>query len=393
MNRVINKRVIYCQTKKLRNLLSPTTKNFMQIENFKTLILYFGLTFLISLPAQAQSDSLQSPPLQQEITVGIYQQPPFIIKGSNGTWDGISIRLWRAVAEDLKISYKFLEVQPEQGVNDLTQGKADILLLKDATAEEESFLDFSHIYQIADVGIASTQNVNLGAIAKGFFSKRFWYTAGMLSILLLIVGSIIYFVERGSNEDQFGGKRSIAEGIGSGFWWAGVTMTTIGYGDKAPLTFWGRAVALLWMLVAMAVTAVLTASLVSAVAGTSSNNKINVPDDLRDMKIAAVEGSTAAAYLEAERIPYQKFKEVSKALDEVNKNEVDAVLHSVPELRYEINNDPDLSLKVQPVKIDPKHYAFALDSASTLREPVNQAVLKIINTSLWQQELERFIPE
>ncbi|WP_367182700.1 ion channel [uncultured Christiangramia sp.] len=34
------------------------------------------------------------------------------------------------------------------------------------------------------------------------------------------------------------------EDIGSGFWWAGVTMITIVYGDKAPVTFWGRAIAL-----------------------------------------------------------------------------------------------------------------------------------------------------
>ncbi len=120
--------------------------------------------------------------------------------------------------------------------------------------------------------------MSLSRLARAFFNKRFWKIALALSVLLLIVGTIIYFVERGSNEDHFGGDRSFAKGIGSGFWWAGVTMTTIGYGDKAPVTFVGRALALIWMLIAMAVTAVLTASLVSVVMGSSGNKNIEAPE-------------------------------------------------------------------------------------------------------------------
>ena len=363
----------------------------MRTDYFSFIIQLF-LSLIISLAAHAQPDSAKAQ-LKRELVIGVHTQPPYIIKGDNGTWDGISIRLWRAVADDLDLTYRFTEVTPDAATQQLQQGKVDIFLLGDVTAEADAQLDFSHFYHTAELGVASSRTQSLSSITNAFFNKRFWYIAGMLSVLLLIVGTIIYFVERPHNEEQFGGDRSILKGIGSGFWWAGVTMTTIGYGDKAPVSFFGRAVALIWMLVAMAVTAVLTASLVSAVMGGSGNGGINVPGDLRDMKIAAVEGTAAAQYLQEERIAFKKFSGLDRALSAVSKGDLDGVLHSVPVLRYTINNDPDLSLQVQPVKIDPHYYAFALSSGSTLREPLNQALLRIINTPLWQQELDRFIPE
>ncbi|MFV8280183.1 potassium channel family protein [Christiangramia marina] len=110
-----------------------------------------------------------------------------------------------------------------------------------------------------------------------------------MSVLMLIVGTIIYFAKRRSNDENFGGKRTIIEGIGSGFWWASVTMITIDYGDKAPVTFWGRVIVLFWMLIATAVTAVLTASLISAIMRSSSSKKTAIPTDLKDMKVLALQ--------------------------------------------------------------------------------------------------------
>lgn len=363
----------------------------MHINRFLFFTLF--LIFIFSEAAYGQPDTTLAAQPGRELLIGVHPQPPYIIKGENGTWDGISIRLWRAVAEDLNITYRYTEIAPEEAPVVLQNKKIDLFLLGDVTAESDVLIDFSHFYHTAEMGVATVEFGGISTITKAFFNKRFWVITAMLSVLLLIVGSVIYLIERRHNEKQFGGDRTVLEGIGSGFWWAGVTMTTIGYGDKAPQTPLGRAVALLWMLVAMAVTAVLTASLVSVVMGSSGKGEVKVPADLRDMKVAAVEGSGAADYLQQERIPFRKFQDLQEALNAVKKEEMDAVLHSVPLLRYTINNSTNLTLQVQPVKIDPHYYAFGFNTNSPLREPVNHALLRIINTPLWQQELDRFIPE
>lgn len=343
------------------------------------------------LSGKTKLDSL--PIKERELVVGLFHQPPFVISGKNGTWDGISVRLWRAVADSLNLTYKFSKVSKEESAVDLLNGEVDIHLLGDVTSQAEAAVDFSHIYHTSELGVASSSSIDLSRLTKAFFNERFWKIALMLSILLLIVGTLIYLVERGTNEDHFGGDRSVIKGIGSGFWWAGVTMTTIGYGDKAPVTFAGRALALIWMLIAMAVTAVLTASLVSVVMGSSGNKNLQAPDDLREKKIAAVEGSSATVYLDSEKIAYKSFSDLSEALKAMSGDGVDAVLHTVPALKYSINNDPDLSYRVQPLQLDPHYYAFAVPSESSLREELNLGLLRILNTSLWQQELNRFIPD
>jgi polar amino acid transport system substrate-binding protein len=79
-----------------------------------------------------------------------------------------------------------------------------------------------------------------------------------LGLVLLVVGALIWACERRQNPQHFGGN---AKGVLSGFWWAAVTMTTVGYGDKVPVTIGGRIIGLLWMFTAIILISGFTASI------------------------------------------------------------------------------------------------------------------------------------
>jgi len=53
---------------------------------------------LCSSPADAQ-DGFSTP----ELVVGTKEAPPFAIKSDKGEWSGISIELWRKLADQLKL--------------------------------------------------------------------------------------------------------------------------------------------------------------------------------------------------------------------------------------------------------------------------------------------------
>ncbi|MCF6360263.1 MAG: ion transporter [Cyclobacteriaceae bacterium] len=89
-----------------------------------------------------------------------------------------------------------------------------------------------------------------------------------VSIIVVIMGTIMYIVEGGVN-----GFTSIPRSI----YWAIVTLTTVGYGDIAPITVMGQSIAALIMILGYAIIAVPT-GIVTAEIGKSmyESNQTNL---------------------------------------------------------------------------------------------------------------------
>src|SRR5215813_9102523 len=61
--------------------------------------------------AQAAEAIAQTPGLSEtrELVIGTKVAPPFAMKAQDGTWYGISIDLWRHIAEQIHLRYRFQE--------------------------------------------------------------------------------------------------------------------------------------------------------------------------------------------------------------------------------------------------------------------------------------------
>ena len=79
--------------------------------------------------------------------------------------------------------------------------------------------------------------------------------AAYFLITLVGSGALLFSLEHGTNE----GFRSLEDG----FWWALVTLTTIGYGDRYPITTTGRLVAGVVVLFGMGMVGIVTAKFAS----------------------------------------------------------------------------------------------------------------------------------
>jgi voltage-gated potassium channel len=78
-------------------------------------------------------------------------------------------------------------------------------------------------------------------------------------IVLLAAGILLYLIERTSQPNQFGN-------LPSAMWWAVTTLTTTGYGDAVPVTFFGRVIAGIVMICGLGVFGLLTGILATGFA-------------------------------------------------------------------------------------------------------------------------------
>ena len=356
-------------------------------------LFYLTLLSLFALSLQAQPEEPRDT-LQRSLLVGTKEAPPFAMKRSNGEWEGISIDLWREVADRIDVDYTFVETDLHGLLHGVETDSLDASIAAiTITSDREKRLDFSHPYYQAGLGIAVRTGTggSWWSMAKRLFSLDFISAIGALLLVLVLVGVLIWLVERKRNPEQFGG--TVAEGIGSGFWWSAVTMTTVGYGDKAPLTFAGRLIGLIWMFAAIIIISSFTAAIAASLTVSELETDVQGVSDLPRVRTGAVEESIGATYLHDRSIAHQTFTTVEEGMKALNDRDIDALVHDAPLLKYLARTEFEGMLHVLPQTFDKQFYGIALSDGSPWREVINQALLEKAHGIGWNRILTDYLGE
>lgn len=357
----------------------------------RNIILIFVLTFLPFIPAGAFAEG-PSVETNKTLVVGTKEAPPFAMKASDGSWTGISIDLWRKIADQLNLAFEFREADLRGLLDGIADGSLDVAVAAlTVTPEREQLFDFTHPFYTTGLGIAamSKQQNPWIAVLKRFFSTAFFKVVASLSVLLLGVGILVWWFERKRNSKQFGG--SMTKGIGSGFWWSAVTMTTVGYGDKAPVTVGGRIVALVWMFAGIIMISSFTAAITSSLTVTQLESPIQGPEDLPKVRVGTMGDSTSEAYLRENRISFRAYRQPEDGLDAIVGGDIEAFVYDAPMLRYLVHENFQGELQVLPRTFLHQAYGIALPEGSPLREPINRVLLQEIEKATWQDTLYRYL--
>jgi ABC-type amino acid transport substrate-binding protein len=349
-------------------------------------ILISLLLCLLGLPAAAQESS--APVLR----VGINEVPPFVIQEPDGSWRGISIDLWQAVAEQSGYRYELLPMPFERLLPSLEDGQLDVVVgALTMTAEREARFDFTHPFYRTGlaIGVPRGGEGSGWAAVKGLLSWQFVSLILGLAVLMLLVGGLVWLCERRRNQQQFGG--SPTQGLGSSFWWAAVTMTTVGYGDKAPVTLGGRLIALLWMFAGLVMVSTFTAAVASALTVGNLQGGIQGAEDLRRAHVASIDKTVSARYLDRQRIRRSDYPNLLEAMRAVQQGEADAVVYDQPIMQYRNGELGRGGLRLLPGTFEEQSYAFALADGSPYRERLSQEVLRVTGGDDWDKVLELYL--
>lgn len=325
------------------------------------------------------------------VIIGTRVVPPFVVDEGDGNYSGLTVGLWEHLADELDLDYEFEEREIQgmlEGVEDGTLFAAASALT--ITADREERVDFTHPFFVTGLGIAvSREPVGIAAAILALLSPDLWWVLFLLVALLLFWGVLVWVFERSENREEFGG--TAAQGIGSGFWWAAVTMTTVGYGDKAPRTLGGRVVGFVWMFAAIVVISFFTASIASSLTVTQLDSRISGPEDLPDVQVGGMDGSAAVAYLAEEGMRSVPYGSIQDGLRAVAEGEVDAFVHDAPILRYYQREEFPDRVRILPGTFREQYYGIALPLGSEHRNAANQILLEYLASEEWERLNQRYL--
>ncbi|TVP58945.1 MAG: ABC transporter substrate-binding protein [Gemmatimonadales bacterium] len=359
---------------------------------FMAIVLIAGLVAGASVFSPLSVEGLQAP-AEEPVTVGVRVVAPFVILQEDGSYSGLTVELWEHLADELGLETHF----EERELDALFTGLEDGSLFASAsaltiTSEREERVDFSHPFFVTGLGIAVQHRpAGLWQAALSLVSLDFLWVTSLLMGLLLFWGLLVWIFERAENQEEFGGTP--VEGIGSGFWWAAVTMTTVGYGDKSPRSLGGRVVGFVWMFTAIIVISFFTASIASSLTVTQLDSRVSGPQDLPHVSVGGLANSAALEYLAAENIRTTSYPTLNEGLAAVAAGELDAFVHDAPILRYLTREDFRGEVRVLPGTFVEQYYGIALPLGSEWRSQINRVLLDRLASEEWERAQRRYFGE
>ncbi len=341
-----------------------------------------GMLFLFALMPSEGSAT--------ELRIAIKPFPPFVFKDE---LKGFCIDLANIICRkhNLTPRYVWYRTVPEV-LHAVESGECHLNFSGlTITAEREKRVDFSQPF--FDSGL-------MVAVRSDPESRRMDVLrniAGVVGLSLLVfmvglsvVAHVMWFVEK-NDADPKSFSTQYKRGILDAYWWAVVTMTTVGYGDKCPRKFLGRIIASIWMIIGIIWFAGFTATLSSSlIVDRMETREIKGVADLYNRKVAVISATTSESYLRYHHVSVVPVETFDDLIQNLKTRQVDAVVYDAPALMYHAKNDPDV--KVVGDMFDEQRYGvvFPQREYSPIKEIFNISLLEMQKSGEYQKIYDKW---
>ncbi len=335
----------------------------------KKVVLMVSLLVLVAASVSAQDSG-------RPIKIAVKEFPPFVFKD----FKGFCIDMARSICErhGLKPEFVYYKTVPEV-LKAVQTGECDLNISGiTITADREKRVDFSHPFFDSGLIIAVKANPESRMLNLALKIVRvIVFSLVIFLIGLTIVAHAIWFLEK-SDDDPRSFPTDYKRGILDAYWWAVVTMTTVGYGDKCPKKIIGRVIASIWMIIGIiwfaAFTATLTSSLTIDRIGYGEIRGLN---DLSNKRVSVIKGTTSERFMRYHDVTVLLVESFDDLIRSLKNETADAVVYDAPALMYAAKKDP--SIKVVGEMFDEQKYGivFPQDGDTVNRELFNVAILEM----------------
>jgi polar amino acid transport system substrate-binding protein len=356
--------------------------------SYNCLLLFLFILLIPKHKVFAQDEIASS----DTLIVGVAGTQPFVFPDAKEN-KGIAVDLWEELAakKGWIYSYRYFD-QVEEAISELEKERLDVLVGPiSITSSRLENLQFSQPFYNSSLGIVSrSDELTFWQKIKPFFSVKLVIAVGIFLFILAMVGSLLWIAERKNSPQQF--PMDPISGIGNGMWFAVVTMSTVGYGDKAPVTFWGRIITGTWIIVSI----IFATSMVAGIASTLTLNSLGSSsvyniEQLSNKKAGSLVGSPSVTFLKENRAKVIDSDTLEEAMDKLMNKEVEAVVYDRPQLLHYIKENQHENLFLAKAEYFKQGYGFAFPLDSPMLYEFNRALLEFAESQETGKIVNRYL--
>lgn len=342
-------------------------------------VVAFGIVSVATAVDPQPSTTTDTPPAERPpLRVGV-----MAIAGA-AEWSGeqptgVMLDVWQDLAGRLGLRTEFVRISDFASLLETTrQGKLDVALGPIAITEErERIIDLTHPVFHSGQRIAVRQRHDTGFLSAitSLVSWDLLKLFGLVVILAVVSGHVLWLCERWRNTHSF--PTTYPRGVWEAIWWISSTIVTGGCDDKHVDTAAGRAVAFAWMIGGIVLVAAFTSALTATMTADRVTGFIRSPRDLAGRTVGCQQMAiTVQSVKQRGGIP-QEFAAMTDAIDALELGLVEAVVSESQTLMYLLGKRKTSDVRLVGPIFDPFDYGIGLPPGSTLREELNNALLRM----------------
>ena len=325
-------------------------------------------------------------PAQERVRVVTTEIEPFVMRvGDRPT--GFYWEIWEDVALELEldVEIEWAASYPEM-IDRLASGDADVAVAPLAPTEErEQIIDFTSAVVSSGPQYGVHDRVRSPAsLLKALIASRVLRLVLLAFAGLVVLGHVIWLVERRNPSDHF--DESYPRGVFDGVWWAAATITTVGYGDKAPKSVRGRLVAMVAMLLSLFLVGAFVTEINRDIADQAASNV----DSVEDRTVAVISDTTFADFVRAEGVDTIGFAGQADVFDAAERGDVDVVVASSFAIAA---LGPEHDVRAVGSVLFEEFETFGVQQDSPLRESINGVLAEMQSSGEVQAIVDRWLDD
>lgn len=349
----------------------------------RCLVVSVALCALDPLTAAASAPPNVAAAPTSRLRVGILEDPPFATK-IDGKWQGLTVDIWDAIGRRTDIAVDWVPVTRRDVADHLTARAVDVGPALTLTTDRVRAMNFTPPILSSGVAIATIENAGWDwrAMLDNLRTSGILRVFGAIVLTNVVIGFGLWLIERRQNPANFGGPAR--QGFASGVWCSISTMTTVGYGDKVPVTWPGRVLCFVVMLSGVIVISLFTAAATSALTVAHLRPRVRNAEDLRHAVSVAIDGSAGAEYLRRHSLPALTVPDWASAVDALEHGTAAAFVHNRVELLAGLRHHAG-HVVVLPLNLEEDFYAFPLSTDPAVQRRVSIALQEFLDSADWDR--------